>query len=138
MAIDWGEKRIGIALSDESRVIASPFGMVRRCGSLDRDLDQISAVASQNNVSLVIFGLPVRLDGSHGPEAVGVLEVAEKLRRKVDIPVKTWDERLSTTAAQRILLDGDLSRSKRRGLVDKVAAAYFLQGYLDSPSGKTS
>lgn len=138
MAIDWGEKRIGIALSDESRVIASPFGAVKRCGSLDRDLEQISAIASRNNVSLVIFGFPVRLDGSRGPEALGVLEVAEKFRQKVDIPVKTWDERLSTTAAQRILLDGDLSRSKRRGLVDKVAAAFFLQGYLDSPSGKMS
>ena len=138
MAVDWGERRIGIALSDESRSIASPHGVVKREGSLEKDLERISALARENGVSLVIFGLPVRLDGSLGPEASGVLEVVEKLRRKMEIPVKTWDERLSTAAAQRALIDGNVSREKRRGLVDQVAAALFLQGFLDSPSGKKS
>ena len=136
MAVDWGKRRIGIALSDESRLIASPHGMIERGESLDRDLDRISALARENDVSLVVFGLPVRLDGSLGPEASGVQEVVEKLRKKVDIQVKTWDERLSTAAAQRALVEGNLSRDKRRGLVDQVAAALFLQGFLDSPSGK--
>ncbi len=136
MAVDWGERRIGIALSDESRAIASPYGVVKRGGSLDKDLERISAIARENSVSLVVFGLPVRLDGSLGPEASGVLEVVEKLRQKVEMPVKTWDERLSTVEAQRVLINGNVSREKRRGLVDQIAAAIFLQGYLDSLSGK--
>lgn len=131
MAIDWGERRIGVALSDETRTIASPHSTVTRAGSLDRDLDRIAGIAVDNQVDLIILGMPVRLDGGMGPEARGVLEVAEKLRGKVAMRVDTWDERLSTAAAQRALIGGDVSRGKRKGLVDQVAAALFLQSYLD-------
>jgi len=136
MAIDWGQRRIGIALSDESRAIASPHKVVQRVGSLARDLECIVNLTRENSVSLVVFGLPVRLDGSMGPEASGVLEVAEKLGQKIDIPVKTWDERFSSVEAERALIDGNVSRKKRRGLVDQVAAALILQTYLDSGSGE--
>lgn len=131
MGIDWGQRRIGVALSDESRTIASPHSVIKRGGSLDRDLTAIADIAADNEVEEIVFGLPVRLDGRVGPEAEGVLEVVEKLRAKVQIPVDTWDERLSTAAAERALIGGDVSRSRRKNLVDQVAAALFLQAYLD-------
>jgi len=133
MAIDWGERRIGVALSDESRTIASPHSVIKRKGSLDRDLNEIVGIATENEVALVIFGLPKRLDGTMGPAAEGVMEVVEKLRPKVSVPVDTWDERLSTVAAERALIGGDVSRKKRKTIIDQVAAALFLQAFLDSP-----
>ena len=136
MAIDWGQRRIGVALSDESGSIAFPHTVIQRSGSLDRDLEQIADISRINGVSTVVFGLPVRLDGSMGPEASGVLEVAGKMRQKIDLPVKTWDERLSTAAAERALIDGNVSRTKRRKLVDRVAAAIILQSYLDRETGE--
>ena len=133
MAIDWGERRVGIALSDETRTIASPHSVIKRSGSLDRVLEEISGLAGSHQVTQVIFGIPLRLDGARGPEAEGVLEVAEKLRAKVTVPVDTWDERLSTVEAERALIGGDVSRKKRKGLIDQVAASIFLQSYLDAP-----
>ena len=132
MAIDWGERRIGLALSDENRIIASPHDVIKRGNSLVRDLDRIADIASENGVDLLIFGLPMRLDGSMGPAARGVMEVVEKLRGRTPVPVKTWDERLSTAAAEKALIGGDVSRNKRRQKIDQVAAALFLQSYLDS------
>ena len=134
MAIDWGERRIGVALSDETRTIATPHTVITRGASLNHDLVRIADIVTELEVDLVIFGMPMRLDGSLGPEAYGVLEVVEKLRDKVLVQVDTWDERLSTTAAERALIGGDVSRKKRKGLVDQVAAALFLQSYLDRPS----
>ncbi|UCG38663.1 MAG: Holliday junction resolvase RuvX [bacterium] len=132
MGIDWGERRIGVALSDESRTIASPHTVVPRSGSLDRDLEEIARLVRENAVDRVVFGMPVRLNGSRGPEAEGVLEVTARLGDRIQVPVTTWDERMSTVAAERALIGGDVSRKKRRGLVDQVAAALFLQAYLDS------
>ena len=135
MAIDWGRRRVGIALSDEGRSIASPHMVVQRSGSLERDLGRIVEILRSNNVSLVVFGLPIRLDGSMGPEVEGVLEIVGKLGEKTGVPIITWDERLSTTAAERALIGGNVSRKKRRGLVDQVAAALILQSFLDSDPG---
>lgn len=131
LAIDWGERRIGVALSDESRTIASPHTVIIRGESLEGDLARIAGIVADEEVDLVIFGMPVRLDGTIGPEASGVTEVVEKLRGRIQVQVDTWDERLSTTAAQRALIGGDVSRKKRKKLVDQVAAALFLQSYLD-------
>jgi putative Holliday junction resolvase len=138
LAIDWGERRVGIALSDESRIIASPHSVIKRAGSLDRVLIQISELIVEHEVSHVIFGIPLRMDGSRGPEAEGVLEVAEKLRAKVTVPVDTWDERLSTVEAERALIGGDVSRKKRKELIDQVAASIFLQSYIDHGSKGSS
>ena len=136
MAVDWGQRRIGIALSDESWTVASPHTVISRSGSLDRDLSAIVDISEGNDVVLIVFGLPIRLDGSTGPEAKGVLEVVEKLGHKTLIPLRTWDERLSSTAAQKALIGGNVSRKKRRGLVDQVAAALILQSFLDSGAGE--
>jgi putative Holliday junction resolvase len=138
MGIDWGRRRIGIALSDESRAIASPHTVVQRTDSLDRDLGSLADLAREHEVSHVVFGLPVRLDGSSGPEADGVMEVVRKLGQKIDIPVSTWDERFSTSAAERALIGGDVSRKRRRDLVDQVAAALILQAFLNSGGGEGS
>lgn len=131
MGIDWGERRIGIALSDETRTIASPHSTIRRGNSLNQDLDRMAEIASNNDVELIIFGLPKRLDGSMGPAAHGAMEIVEKLRGKVHSPIDTWDERMSTAAAERILINDDVSRAKRKQKIDQVAAAIFLQAYLD-------
>ena len=134
MAIDWGERRIGVALSDESRIIASPHEVIKRGNSLDRDLGRIADIADECGVEVIVFGLPRRLNGTMGPAAEGVIEVVERLREKVTLPVETWDERLSTAAAERALIGGDVSRNKRKQKIDQVAAALFLQAYLDNPS----
>ena len=137
LAIDWGERRVGIALSDETRIIASPHSVIKRAGSLDRVLEEISGLVEEHEVTQVIFGMPLRMDGTRGPEAEGALEVAEKLRAKITVPVDMWDERLSTVEAERALIGGDVSRKKRKGLIDRVAASIFLQSYLDSGAGGT-
>jgi putative Holliday junction resolvase len=137
MAVDWGRRRIGIALSDESRTIASPHTVVHRSNSLDRDLNRIVDISTINDVSLVVFGMPVRLDGSMGPEAEKVLEIVEKLSKKIQTTVTIWDERLSTAAAEKALIGGNVSRIKRRSLVDQVAAALILQSYLDHETRET-
>jgi len=138
MAIDWGERRIGVALSDETHTIASPHSVITRGNSLDRDLARLAEIAADSEVDLILFGMPVRMDGSMGSAAEGALQVIEKLMDKVQAEVKTWDERLSTVAAERALIEGDVSRKKRKHLVDQVAAALFLQSYLDGCAGKES
>ena len=134
MAIDWGERRIGIALSDETRTIASPHTFLKRGGSLDKDLDRIVNISEENEVDHIIIGLPKRLDGTMGLAAEGVLQVVEKVQGKISIPIDTWDERLSTAEAEKALIGGDVSRGKRKQKIDQVAAALFLQAYLDSRS----
>lgn len=134
MAIDWGGRRIGIALSDEGRTIGSPYTVIKRGNSLNRDLARIADIALENAVERIVFGLPVQLDGSMGPAAERVMEVIEKLRPMVQVQVDTWDERLSTSAAEKALIDDDVSRKRRKQVVDQVAAALFLQSYLDSHS----
>ncbi len=131
MGIDWGERRIGVALSDESRTIASPHSVLKRTPSLERDLDGICDMISDNNVDQVIIGMPVRMDGSVGDAAQEVLRIVQELERRLKVPVATWDERLSTAEAEKVLIGGDVSRKKRKGLIDRVAAAIFLQAYLD-------
>ena len=135
MAIDWGERRVGIALSDESCTIASPHSVLERSRSLDRDIDRLAGLVEECDVRLVLVGLPLRLDGTQGPAAEVILQVTERLRAVLQVPVQTCDERLSTAEAERALIGGDVSRKRRKGLVDQVAAALFLQTYLDSASG---
>jgi len=131
MAIDWGEVRVGIALSDEGRMIASPHSVLKRSHSLRKDMEKISSLIEENDVALVVIGVPRQMDGTRGLAAERVMEVVEKLRSELTVPVDTCDERLSTAEAQKILIDGDVSRKKRKGVVDTIAAALFLQTYLD-------
>lgn len=130
MALDMGKKRIGLAISDVTNVLASPLDVIKR-QNLDKDIESILKFAEQNNVELLLFGMPRNMDGSYGPQAKFVENFITKLKTYTDIPMNTWDERLSTVAATRSLIEGNVRREDRKNLVDKVAAAHFLQSYLD-------
>lgn len=131
MGLDLGKKTIGVAVSDESGLIAQPVETIKRA-SLEKDFGEIVRLAGEYSVSLIVVGLPVNMNGSLGPASEATLKFTEKLKERTGIPVITWDERLSTAAVTRVLIEGDLSRARRKEVVDKVAAAYILQGYLDS------
>jgi putative Holliday junction resolvase len=131
MGLDVGDKRIGIALSDESALIASPRETLERKGNR-KDIEHLLALARREEVSEILVGMPWKLDGTSGPQAEKVSRFVEALRASTPIPVTTWDERLSTVGAERALIEADVSRAKRRGAVDRVAAALILQSYLDA------
>ncbi|GBE14524.1 MAG TPA: Holliday junction resolvase RuvX [Proteobacteria bacterium] len=134
LGIDWGERRVGVALSDESRTIASPHSVIVRSPSINKDLGRILKLVGEHDVACVVVGNPITMDGTQGPAADKVEKIVGKLRNLLDVPVVTWDERLSTAEAQKVLIDGDVSRRKRKKIVDRVAAALILQTYLDSGS----
>lgn len=129
--VDLGEKRVGFALSDESHFLASAKEVVT-LASPEQAANVIEAFCRQHQVERIVMGLPVNMDGSRGPAVKKVEDVAEKLRQRMAIPVDYWDERLTTKAAHDVLIEAGTRREKRRELVDKVAAQFILQGYLDS------
>ncbi|MBF0528047.1 MAG: Holliday junction resolvase RuvX [Deltaproteobacteria bacterium] len=129
MALDMGTKRVGVAVSDELLLAANGLTVIER-KSLKLFVDQIVALTLEHQVHLVVLGLPRRMDGRLGPEAEKILEMAEELKKR-GLTVDTWDERLSTAAVERVLIDADMTRKKRKKVMDKVAATYILQGYLD-------
>ncbi len=131
MALDVGDRTIGIAVSDDLGWTAQPYCTIRRT-QLARDLEEIGRIADEKRVSTLVVGLPLPMSGVPGARARRVKNFAAKLQKKVEIPVVFWDERFSTVAAQRVLIQADLSRAKRKKQVDKIAAAIILQGYLDS------
>jgi putative Holliday junction resolvase len=131
LGLDVGDKRIGIAVSDDGALIASPRETLERKGNR-KDVAHLLELARRDEISEIVVGMPWNLDGSAGPQAEKVLRFVEALRAETPIPVVTWDERLSTVGAERALLEADLSRAKRRGTVDRVAAALILQNYLDA------
>lgn len=136
LGLDLGERRIGVAISDPLGITASGVEVIQRAG-LDRDLARLSALIGENEVGEVVVGLPRHMNGSMGEAARKAQEFAAMLEARLEemglAPRFTfWDERLSTVAAQRALLEGDMSRAKRKQVVDKVAAAIILRAYLDS------
>ncbi len=130
MGLDLGEKTIGIALSDGLRMTATPVETLRR-RKFTPDARHIIDMAERENVAAFVIGLPVNMDGSMGPRVQSTKAFARNLARMTDIPVVLWDERLSTAAVERTLLEADMSRAKRARVVDKLAAAWILQGLLD-------
>jgi putative Holliday junction resolvase len=130
MGIDAGTKTLGLALSDVSRRIASPLETIRRT-KFKADAERLLGLARQHGVGGIVVGLPLNMDGSEGPRAQGVRAFARTLAGLTDLPIAFWDERLSTAAVTRTLLEADASRARRAELVDKMAAAYILQGLLD-------
>lgn len=134
LALDYGEKRIGMAVSDPMGILANAIDFIKRT-SLKRDLDALEQIVRDRKVDRVVIGLPLNMNGTEGPMAEAVRKFAEKVTER-GMEVELWDERLSTRAAEAALLEADLSRKKRKGLRDKVAAAWFLQSYLDSQSNK--
>ena len=131
MGLDVGSKRIGIAISDELGWTAQGVKTLDRRHK-ESDLTEIRDIADQYGVEKIVVGLPKNMDGSLGPQAEMALGFVQELREILDIPIITWDERLSTVEATKILIKGDLSRKKRKQKVDMIAAGLILQSYLDS------
>jgi len=130
IGLDLGSRTIGVAVSDRSRTIASPRLTIRR-SKFKADADQLLKLAAEENAAGFILGLPVNMDGTHGPRVQATLAFARNLAKLTDIPIALWDERLSTVAVERVLIEADRSRARRAELVDKLAAAWILQGALD-------
>lgn len=131
LGLDVGTKRIGVALSDELLITAQGLDSIYR-KDLRTDLGLINKVVAENSVSEIVAGLPISMNGSHSAKTKEVMEFLEELSRVVTVPVKTWDERLTSVQAERAMLEADISRSKRKKLSDKIAAQLILQSYLDS------
>ncbi|MFH1092015.1 MAG: Holliday junction resolvase RuvX [Pseudomonadota bacterium] len=138
MALDLGSVRVGVALSDEMGLTAGGLTVLKR-DPQDEFLRNLKELSREHNCGRIVLGLPRRMDGSLGPEAQRVLALARDIEACLGLPVETWDERLSTVAVEKVLLQADLSRRKRKKVIDKVAAAYILQSYLDylAAKGKT-
>ena len=130
LGFDLGEKTIGMALSDTSRAIATPMKTLPR-GKFSSDAAKIEEIVAAQNVGGFVIGLPLNMDGSDGPSAQSARAFARNLAARTDLPIVLWDERLSTVAVTRTLLDADASRRRRTEVVDKMAAGYILQGVLD-------
>jgi putative Holliday junction resolvase len=134
LALDLGEARIGVAISDSLAIAAQPLETIRREGS-KKDLRRIDALVREWGAGKIIVGLPLLLSGEEGAKAAEAREFAERLRRRIrGVEVELWDERLTTVEAERTMLAGNVRRSKRRKKVDALAAVLILQSYLDKLS----
>ena len=131
LGLDLGSKTIGVAISDDLFLTAQVLTSIHRT-TLEKDLAVIVDLVDQYGVEEIVVGLPINMDGSTGDSARKAETFIEQLRETLPIKIIPWDERLSTVAAERILLEGDLSRKKRRKVIDRLSAAIILQGYLDS------
>lgn len=130
MGLDLGSKTIGIAISDVTRQIATPVETLSR-SKFSAEAARILEFAARENVAAIVLGLPINMNGTEGPRAQSIRAFARNLAKLSPLPVIFWDERLSTAAVERMLIDSDRSRQRRREIVDKLAAAYILQGALD-------
>lgn len=131
MGLDLGEQTIGVAVSDASRMIASPLQLIRKT-KFTQDAEALFRLMDGRAVSALVIGLPMNMDGTEGPRAQSCRAFARNLERLRPVNVAFWDERLSTSAVERFLIDElDLSRKRRAGVVDRTAAAWILQGALD-------
>ncbi len=133
LGLDIGKVRVGVALSDETLLIAEGLTTIKRTPA-SNFLSSLQEIISEHNVEKIVVGLPVNMNGSFGPQAQGVLSLASELEKHFALPVITWDERLTTVAAEKVLIQADVTRRKRKKVVDKLAAVLILQGYLDSLS----
>jgi putative Holliday junction resolvase len=131
LGLDVGDRRIGVALSDETGLLASPLPTLQRVGPR-KDLKAIALLVREHGAGEVVVGLPYNLDGSIGPQAEKVQAFAEGLKPLVRVPVRFWDERLTSVEAERILSERNVPWQRRKGLVDQVAAVLILQDYLDA------
>lgn len=128
--LDLGTKTIGLAVSDRGLSLATPRPVIAR-RKFSKDAEVLQDFFARENVGAVILGLPVNMDGSEGPRAQATRAFARNFLRLADLPIVLWDERLSTVAAERALIEMDVSRRKRAGRIDSAAAAFILQGALD-------
>ncbi|MCC5974863.1 MAG: Holliday junction resolvase RuvX [Rubellimicrobium sp.] len=128
--LDLGTRTIGVAVSDRMRSVASPLETIRKT-KFAADAARLMALVHGREIGGIVLGLPLNMDGSEGPRAQSARAFARNLERLTDLPIAFWDERLSTVAAERALLEADTSRKRRAEVIDHVAAAYILQGLLD-------
>ena len=134
LGLDVGTKTIGMALSDTTLMLATPLDTIRRTRFRD-DAERLVKEIERHQVGGIVVGLPLALDGSAGPRVQGVRQFARNLLGVIDLPLAFWDERLSTAAVEREMIAADLTRKRRSEIIDKVAAAYILQGLLDRIGG---
>lgn len=130
MGLDLGDKTIGLALSDTGLMVASPLQTIKR-SKFTKDAQALLDLAANEGVGGFVLGLPLNMDGSEGKRGQSTRQFAENLSELTDLPIVFWDERMSTMAVTRTLIDADRSRKRRKDLVDKMAASYILQGALD-------
>ncbi len=128
--LDLGTVTIGVAVSDGLRSVASPIETIKRT-KFGKDADALLAICTNRDIKGIVLGLPLNMDGSEGPRCQATRAFARNLSARTDLPIAFWDERLSTVAAERALLEADTSRKRRSEVIDHVAASYILQGALD-------
>lgn len=131
LGIDLGTKTLGLATSDAFGIIATPLTTIAR-KDFKTDIAALQRVITQYEITDFVVGLPLNMDGSEGPRAQSTRAFGKNIQNRFNIPVHYWDERLSTMAVERIMLEADMSRAKRSKNIDKLAASYILQGFLDS------
>ena len=131
IGLDVGDRTIGVAVCDPLGLTAQGITTIKRKSEV-LDIEEISKICKEYSVESIVSGLPKNMNGTIGPQGEKVQQFCEKLKETLDLPIKMWDERLTTVAANRAMLEGDLSRAKKKKIVDKIAATYILQGYLDS------
>jgi putative Holliday junction resolvase len=135
MALDVGRVRIGIAISDPLRIIASPYENYKR-KNIREDIAHIKNIIISSGAEKAIIGLPVSMDGTLNQQCQSIMGFAEELKKEINIPVEFTDERFSSVAAESVLIEADVSRKDRKNLTDKLAAAIFLQSYIDNKNNK--
>lgn len=133
LGLDLGSKTIGIALSDIMCRIATPMETLKRT-KFKHDAERLVAIIKDLNVGGLVLGFPLNMDGTEGPRCQSTRAFAQNMSEKTDLPIALWDERLSTIAVTRTLLEADASRKRRKEVIDKMAAGYILQGALDKLS----
>jgi len=129
IGLDIGTKRIGVAISDEECIIARGLNSIERNG---KEIEKIKELIKKYNVEKIVYGLPLRMDGSISAQTEIVVSFISKLKNEISIPLLPWDERLSSKQAETILIEADISRKKRKKLIDKLSAQIILQNYLDA------
>ena len=135
MGLDVGSKTIGLALSDVTHMIATPLETIKRTRFL-KDLEHLKQIIHEHEVGALIIGMPMNMDGTEGPRCQSTRQFAANVSQAIDLPIGFWDERLSTVAVERVLVeDVDMTRKRRGEVIDKAAAAYILQGALDFLKG---
>ena len=130
LGLDLGTKTIGVAISDGMRYSATPLETIRR-SKFTADAERLKELIAENQAAGIVLGLPLNMDGSEGPRVQSTRAFARNLSKLIDIPIAFWDERLSTSAVTRTLIEADVRRDKRAEVVDKLAASYILQGALE-------
>lgn len=134
MALDLGDRRVGIAMSDLMKMIANGYETYYRSGDESRDIEYIKRLVADNNVDEVVIGLPINMDGTEGVRVDKSREFGQKLGEVIDAKIFFEDERLTTVSAERVLIEGDVRRDKRKTVIDMVAATIILQAFLDKRS----